>query len=42
MVLIIKEASDMILLDDKFATIVKAFREGRRIYTISEVVKYMA
>lgn len=37
-----KEASDMILLDDDFSTIVKAIREGRRIYdNIRKFVKYM-
>ena len=37
-----KEAADMILLDDNFATILKAVREGRKIYdNIRKFVKYL-
>ncbi len=37
-----KDSSDMILLDNNFASIVKAVREGRRVYdNIKKFVKYM-
>jgi P-type Ca2+ transporter type 2C len=37
-----KEAADMIILDDNFSTIIKAVREGRRIYdNILKFIKYL-
>lgn len=38
-----KDASDMILMDDRFTTIVYAVREGRRVFrNIQKVVSFLA